>query len=78
MIQSVQSACVSRFKIYSIRGNPMSKSLRCLTIALIDIPNEYKIAFSYLTYHSGKLFNQAPYLIKTKKLNLIPTTYTTN
>jgi len=45
----------------------MSKSLRCLTIALTDIPNEYKIALGYLTYHSGKLFNQALYLIKTKQ-----------
>ena len=45
----------------------MSKPLRCLTIALTDIPNEYKIALGYLTYHSGKLFNQALYLIKTKQ-----------
>jgi len=67
MIQSVQPACVSSFKIYSLRGNPKSKSLRYLTIALTDIPNEYKIAFSYLTYHSRKLFNQALYLIKTIK-----------
>jgi len=45
----------------------MSKFLRGLTIALTDIPNEYKIALGYLTYHSGKLFNQALYPIKTQK-----------
>jgi len=43
----------------------MLKSLRCLTIALTDIPTEYKITWGYLTYHSGKLFNQALYLIKS-------------
>ncbi len=37
----------------------MPKTLRCLTIALTDIPAEYQIALGYLTYHSGKLFNQA-------------------
>ena len=45
----------------------MPKSLRCLTIALTDIPEEYKIVLGYLTYHSGKLFNQALYLVKTKQ-----------
>ena len=46
----------------------MPKSLRCLTIALTDIPIEYKIALGYLTYHSGKFFNQALYLVKTKRV----------
>ena len=45
----------------------MSKSLRCISIALTDIPDEYKITLGYLTYHSGKLFNQALYLLKTKQ-----------
>ena len=45
----------------------MSKSLRCISIALTDIPEEYKITLGYLTYHSGKLFNQALYLLKTKQ-----------
>jgi putative transposase len=44
----------------------MPKSLRCLIIALIDIPNECKIILGYLTYHSESLFNQALYSIKTK------------
>ena len=45
----------------------MPKSLRCLTISLTDIPEEYKLVLGYLTYHSGKLFNQALYLVKTKQ-----------
>ena len=45
----------------------MPKTLRCFTIALTDIPTEYQIALGYLTYHSGRLFNQAIYLIKTKQ-----------
>jgi putative transposase len=48
----------------------MPKSLRCLTIALTDIPNEYKITLGYLTYHSGRLFNQALYSIKTKQAKI--------
>ncbi len=44
--------------------------LRCLTINLTDIPDEYKIALGYLTYHSGKLFNQALYLVKTKQAKI--------
>ncbi len=48
----------------------MSKSLRCLSIALTEISNEYKIALGYLTYHSGKLFNQALYLVKTKQAKI--------
>jgi len=48
----------------------MPKSLRCLTIALTDIPDEYKIALGYLTYHSGKLFNQALYIVKTKQAKI--------
>jgi putative transposase len=48
----------------------MSKSLRCLAIALTDIPDEYKITLGYLTYHSGKLFNQALYLVKTKQAKI--------
>ncbi len=45
----------------------MPKSLRCFSISLTDIPEEYKIVLGYLTYHSGKLFNQALYLVKTKQ-----------
>ena len=48
----------------------MPKPLRCLTIALTDIPTEYKIILGYLTYHSGKLFNQALYLVKTKQAKI--------
>jgi len=48
----------------------MPKSLRCLTIALTDIPTEYKITLGYLSYHSGKLFNQALYLVKTKQAKI--------
>jgi len=48
----------------------MPKSLRCLTIALTDIQEEYKIALGYLTYHSGKLFNQALYLVKAKQAKI--------
>ncbi len=48
----------------------MPKPLKCLTIALNDIPAEYQIALGYLTYHSGKLFNQALYLIKTKQAKI--------
>ena len=48
----------------------MPKPLRCLTIALTDIPTEYQIALGYLTYHSGKLFNQALYLVKTKQAKI--------
>ncbi|ADO46136.1 transposase, IS605 OrfB family [Hydrogenobacter thermophilus TK-6] len=44
----------------------MPKLLRCLTIALTDVPEEYKIALGYLTYHSGRLYNQALYLLKNK------------
>ncbi len=45
----------------------MPKSLRSLSISLTDIPEEYKIVLGYLTYHSGKLFNQALYLLKTNR-----------
>ena len=48
----------------------MPKPLRCLTIALTDIPTEYQIALGYLTYHSGRLFNQALYLVKTKQAKI--------
>ncbi len=48
----------------------MPNPLRCLTITLTDIPDEYKIALGYLTYHSGKLFNQAFYLVKTKQAKI--------
>jgi hypothetical protein len=44
----------------------MPKPLRCLTITLNDIPEEYKIILGYLTYHSGKLYNQALYLLKNR------------
>ena len=48
----------------------MPKPLRCLTISLTDIPTEYQIALGYLTFHSGKLFNQALYLVKTKRAKI--------
>lgn len=48
----------------------MPKPLRCLSIALNDIPNEYQIALGYLTYHSGKFFNQALHLVKTKQAKI--------
>jgi putative transposase len=48
----------------------MPNSLRCLTIALSDVPDEYKIVLGYLTYHSGKLFNQALYFVKTKQAKI--------
>ena len=44
----------------------MSESLRCLIIALNDLPQEYKIVLGYLTYHSGKLYNQALYMLKNR------------
>ncbi|QWK19734.1 MAG: transposase [Hydrogenobacter thermophilus] len=44
----------------------MPEPLRCLTIALTDVPEEYRITLGYLTYHSGKLYNQALYLLKNK------------
>ncbi len=37
----------------------MPKPLKCFSRALTNIPTEYQIALGYLTYHSGKLFNQA-------------------
>jgi len=48
------------------------KNLRCLTIVLNDLPPEYKVVLGYLTYHSGKLYNQALYLIKNRlaKVNM--------
>ncbi len=50
----------------------MSKSLRCLVISLNDLPEEYKVVLGYLTYHSGKLYNHALYLLKNKlaKVNM--------
>ena len=42
------------------------KSLRCLTITLNDPPPEYKVVLGCLAYHSGKLYNQALYLLKNK------------
>ena len=49
-----------------------TKNLRCLTITLNDLPPEYKVVLGYLTYHSGKLYNQALYLLKNKlaKVNM--------
>ena len=50
----------------------MSKSLRCFVISLNDIPEEYKIVLGYLTYHSGRLYNRALYLLKNRfaKVNM--------
>ncbi len=50
----------------------MSKSLRCFVISLNDLPEEYEIVLGYLTYHSGKLYNQALYLLKNRfaKVNM--------
>ena len=49
-----------------------TKSLRCLTIALNDLPPEYKVVLGHITYHSGKLYNQALYLLKNRlaKVNM--------
>ncbi len=48
------------------------KNLRCLTIVLNNLPPEYKVVLGYLTYHSGKLYNQALYLLKNRlaKVNM--------
>ncbi len=43
-----------------------TKSLRCLTITLNDLPSEYRVVLGYLTYHSGKLYNQALFLLKNR------------
>ncbi|MGC8816190.1 MAG: RNA-guided endonuclease InsQ/TnpB family protein, partial [bacterium] len=41
--------------------------MRCLSISLTDLPKEYKVVLGYLTYHSGRLYNQAPYLLKNRQ-----------
>jgi putative transposase len=41
--------------------------MRCLSISLNNLPEEYKVVLGYLTYHSGKLYNQALYLLKNKQ-----------
>lgn len=45
----------------------MSAAMRCLTISLSNLPEEYKIVLGYLTYHSGRLYNQALYLLKNRE-----------
>nr|WP_273333941.1 transposase [Dictyoglomus turgidum] len=45
----------------------MPTSMRCLSISLNNLPEEYKVVLGYLTYHSGKLYNQALYLLKNKQ-----------
>lgn len=40
--------------------------MRCLIINLNNISEEHRIILNYLTYHSGKLYNQALYLLKNK------------
>ena len=41
--------------------------MRCFSISLNNLPEEYKVVLGYLTYHSGKLYNQALYLLKNKQ-----------
>ncbi|MGC8816169.1 MAG: RNA-guided endonuclease InsQ/TnpB family protein, partial [bacterium] len=41
--------------------------MRCLSISLNNLPEEYKVVLGYLTYHAGKLYNQALYLLKNKQ-----------
>ncbi|EDP76053.1 RNA-guided endonuclease TnpB family protein [Hydrogenivirga sp. 128-5-R1-1] len=43
-----------------------------MVITLNDLPPEYKVVLGHLTYHSGKLYNQALYLLKNKlaKVNM--------
>ncbi len=48
----------------------MSKSMRCLTIALRNISETDRIILGYLTYHSGKLYNQALYLLQTRQAKI--------
>ena len=48
----------------------MSGQIKCLVIALRNIPAEYRIILGYLTYHAGRLFNQALWLLK-KKIALV-------
>ncbi|WP_457600152.1 RNA-guided endonuclease InsQ/TnpB family protein [Hydrogenivirga sp.] len=51
---------------------PSGRNLICLTIALTDLPFEYKVVLGHMVYHSGKLYNQALYLLKNKlaKVNM--------
>jgi putative transposase len=44
-----------------------SKSYRCFTISLNNLSEEDKLVLDYLTYHSGKLYNQALYLLENKQ-----------
>ncbi len=48
----------------------MPKSMRCFIIALRNASEREKIVLGYLTYHSGKLYNQALYLLQTKQAKL--------
>ncbi|MGC8816171.1 MAG: RNA-guided endonuclease InsQ/TnpB family protein, partial [bacterium] len=41
--------------------------MRCLSISLNNLPEEYKVVLGYLTYHSGKFYNHALYLLKNKQ-----------
>jgi putative transposase len=41
--------------------------MRCLSISLNNLPEEYKVVLGYLTYHASKLYNQALYLLKNKQ-----------
>ncbi|MGC8814929.1 MAG: RNA-guided endonuclease InsQ/TnpB family protein, partial [bacterium] len=45
----------------------MPTSMRCLTISLNNLPEEHKVVLGYLTYHSGRLYNQALYLLKNRQ-----------
>jgi putative transposase len=41
--------------------------MRYFSISLNNLLEEYKIALGYLTYHSGKLYNQALHLLKNRQ-----------
>jgi putative transposase len=45
----------------------MPTSMRCLSVSLNNLPEEYKVILGYLTHHSGKLYNQALYLLKNEQ-----------
>ncbi|MGC9124462.1 MAG: RNA-guided endonuclease InsQ/TnpB family protein, partial [Thermoplasmata archaeon] len=41
--------------------------MRCLSISLNNLPEEYKVVLGYLSYHSGKLYNHDLYLLKNNQ-----------
>ena len=43
------------------------KSIRVIPIDLSKYPDDYQLIFGYLTYHAGKLWNEANYLLHENK-----------